>query len=386
VAPQSAHEFIENTYARTWAHYEGEGCRFQRLADWGTLNNLLATQRFEAPRFRVARQGKIVPVETYTEQIGTRANGFYRRIIPNRLLNELRDGATLTFDRVDHAHGPIRELAAVLESELRARVFINIFASWEPVPGFDVHWDDHDVLVIQLEGRKRWKIFEPTRQWPLYRDIVNNYKPEVPPVAELDMTAGDVLYLPHGWWHSVSALGEPSLHITIGIEPDNGIDFMMWLIDQVKSYELFRRRIPRLAHKCQQEEYLASVRECWNELMTQGNILDQFLTFADGTSRSRLLFHLPDILSTNLVLDRKSARIVLLASRATVTQADGGFVLTALGRRWSFPLVTKPLIDAVLSLDHVTVGEAIKSNAGVSEERSAQVIFKLLKAGVLALQ
>lgn len=255
-----------------------------------------------------------------------------------------------------------------------------------PVPGFDAHWDSHDVFVIQLEGRKRWKIFELTRKWPLPRDVVENIKPESPPVAEFDMTAGDVLYLPHGWWHSVSALEEPSLHLSIGVTPDTGIDFMTWLVDQAKHHELFRRRIPRFADERYQKEYLASVRAYWNELMAPEEILDQFLAYADGASGGRPTFGFPGILNDNSVLDKKGARIVLLVPRATVAHVDSGFILAALGRRWSFPLATKPLIDAVLSLDHITVEEAIKLNVDVSEEQSAQVIFTLLRAGVIALQ
>jgi ribosomal protein L16 Arg81 hydroxylase len=387
VTPQSVHQFLRTNYAQqSWVRYKGKEHRFRGLADWGTLNTLLATLRFEFPRFRLARQGEFIPVENYTERIRTIANTSYEQIVVDRLLYELRDAATLIIDRVDQAHEPIRELAAALESELRAPVFVNMFASWSPVPGFDLHWDDQDVFVIQLEGRKHWQICEPTRQWPLHRDVLPSPKPKTTPVAEFDMTPGDVLYLPHGWWHSVSAVEGPSLHLTVGVEAHNGIDFMTWLVDLVRSRELFRRPVPCLEDERQQREYLASIRASWNELMASEEILDQFLTYVDGTSRSRPLFNLPDVLSTNSVLDKKTARIVLLAPRAAVAPAGDRFVLTALGRRWSFPSVTKPLIDALLSQDHVTVEQVIKLNVGVSEEQSAQVIFTLMRAGVLVLQ
>lgn len=386
VAPQSVYEFLRTTYAQSWAYWEGGEDRFEGLVDWGTLNTLLATLRFESPRFRVVRQGETLPVENYTEQVRTINNTFYRRIVVDRLLYELRKGATLTIDRVELAHEPVREFAAMLESELKAEVSAHIFASWTPVHGFDLHWDDQDVFAIQLDGRKRWRIFEPTRQWPLYHDIVENAKPKVPMVVELDMTPGDVLYLPHGWWHSASAVCGPSLHLSFTVTPESGIDLMTWMVDRAKSHELFRRRLPRFQDKPRQEEYLASVRAAWNKMMAPENVLDQFWTYADGTSHSRPLFGLPDILNTNSVLDKKSARIVLLVPRATVIHADSQFIFAALGRRWSFPLVAKPLIDAVLSPEDVTVEQAIKLNVGVSEEQSAQMIFTLLKAGVLVLQ
>jgi hypothetical protein len=200
------------------------------------------------------------------------------------------------------------------------------------------------------------------------------------------MTAGDVLYLPHGWWHSVSAVDEPSLHLTIGVEPDNGIDFMTWLVDQARRHELFRRRVPRFESLYAQQEYLDAIRVTWKELLSSRNILDEFLTYADGTSRNRPLFGLPDLLDANNVLHRKSARIVLLVPRATVAPDDHGFVLTAIGRRWAFPSIVKPLIDAFLSCETITVGQAIEVNGNLSEEQISSVIFTLLKAGVIALK
>jgi ribosomal protein L16 Arg81 hydroxylase len=35
-------------------------------------------------------------------------------------------------------------------------VQVNSYASFgQTTVGFDAHWDDHDVIVVQLEGRKR---------------------------------------------------------------------------------------------------------------------------------------------------------------------------------------------------------------------------------------
>lgn len=47
----------------------------------------------------------------------------------------------------------------------------NLYASWSVTEGFGVHWDDHDTVVIQLDGAKRWWIYGTTRPFPLYRDI-----------------------------------------------------------------------------------------------------------------------------------------------------------------------------------------------------------------------
>ncbi|MGH3831563.1 MAG: JmjC domain-containing protein [Pseudonocardiaceae bacterium] len=33
--------------------------------------------------------------------------------------------------------------------------------------GFDLHWDDHDVIVVQLAGSKMWEVRGTSRPAPL---------------------------------------------------------------------------------------------------------------------------------------------------------------------------------------------------------------------------
>jgi hypothetical protein len=386
VHPRPVEDFIQATYGQTWAHLTGPPIRFQDLADWATLNSILSTQRFEAPRFRVANKGDIVPAEKYTEEVSRRGNSPYRRIIVDRLLSALREGSTLSIDRAEQAHGPIRDLAAALESELRAEVSANLFASWKAVPGFELHWDDQDIFVLQLDGKKHWQIYSPTRCWPQYQDAAENPPPEAPPVCELELSAGDVLYLPHGWWHSVSAIGEPSLHLTIGFAPPTGIDLLNWVVGQATSQELFRRRVPRFSSDEQKSDYHAEIRAAITDLLSADDLLDQYLIYSDGTSGRRPIFSFPDIAERNNVLERRNSIIGLIAPRASLSAENDSFILTAIGRRWRFPTVVKPLIDAVLSIEPLTVDQALSAAEGVSDAQAADVIFSLLKTGVITLR
>lgn len=389
ISPQSAREFLDSTYGKKWHHYRGAKDRFQKLADWDMVNSLLTTQRISFPRLRVAKQGKLIPVENYTEQVETISNLSYQRVVRDGLLRELREGATLSIDRIDRAHMPLRELAVALEAELKVLVFVNVYASWSSLPGFDLHWDDHDIFVIQLSGKKHWQIFEPTRNWPLYHDISESPTPTSAPVAEFEMNPGEVLYLPYGWWHSVNALDEPSLHLTIGVEPDKGVDLLSWLLDQAKHHEIFRKRIPRLADEEEKVSYLRAVRSKWNDLIGSDDVLQRFLTYADGMNPARPLFELPNILDENSdlsILEQQKAHIKLLAPRAAVSLEGDGFILTALGRRWAFPAAAKPLVDVVTSPGGATVAEAIAANANVSKEQSARVLTMLARAGVIAIR
>jgi hypothetical protein len=386
IDPSPLHEFLDETYTRSWAHFTGPRARFHELVDWDVVNNILSTHRLETPRVRLLKQGQLVPIRNYTKTIELRDREPYRQISPDSFLRELRGGATLAIERLDHAHHPLRRFAQGLETELRASVFVNAVASWRALPGFDLHWDTQDVFVLQIAGRKHWKIFEPTRPWPLLHDVAETAPPDESPVAEFDITQGDVLYVPHGWWHSVSTVDdEPSLHLAVGVTAPNGIDFITQMLNQARAFDIFRAPIPVFGSDEDKRTHLDALKSQWNELIRSGDVLQRFLAGTVNESEYRPLFGLPEILDENHLLDTPDARITLLPSRVTVEPASEGFILTALGRRWAFPTVIKPLLDALLTATPVTVREALATVTDVSDRQAADAIFKLIRAGVVAL-
>ena len=106
-----------------------------------------------------------------------------------------------------------REHGLVLGKPVRA----NAYFTPPRAQGLDPHYDDHDVLVLQLHGSKRWRIHHEVK-WPrrpmadpLPREFVMA-KPQ-----ELTLTPGDVLYLPRGFVHEAAALEGASLHLTLSV-------------------------------------------------------------------------------------------------------------------------------------------------------------------------
>ena len=51
-----------------------------------------------------------------------------------------------------------------------------------------------------------------------------------------------MLYLPRGWWHEVTPLPEPSLHLSVGIYVPSVLDALGWLCQRVLPLELTARR------------------------------------------------------------------------------------------------------------------------------------------------
>lgn len=81
-----------------------------------------------------------------------------------------------------------------------------------------VHYDDHDLIVVQLEGTKRWYVAtRPSELFNTWRGVSGN-PPDLGAHQVLDLAPGDLMYLPRGTFHTVDSETE-SVHLAIGFTP-----------------------------------------------------------------------------------------------------------------------------------------------------------------------
>lgn len=125
----------------------------------------------------------------------------------------------------------VRALEAILHQPVEATVF------WSRGDGAaQVHYDEYDIIVIQLVGSKRW--FINTDPPPLnnpWRGIAEG-PPALDPHQVLEVAAGDLLYLPCGTAHRVDALSD-SLHLSIGFRPLTLRDAVIAALDHMSDLD-----------------------------------------------------------------------------------------------------------------------------------------------------
>ncbi|HKD54597.1 MAG TPA: cupin domain-containing protein [Steroidobacteraceae bacterium] len=108
-------------------------------------------------------------------------------------------------------------LARALEMVLHKPVTASAFWSRGGMRA-PVHYDDHDLLVVQLRGTKRWYVGQQPSELKNTWSSMGERKPNISPHLTLDAQPGDIMYLPRGTYHSVdSDMG--SLHVSIGFTP-----------------------------------------------------------------------------------------------------------------------------------------------------------------------
>ncbi|MFD8217616.1 JmjC domain-containing protein [Streptomyces sp. NPDC059697] len=193
-------------------------------------------------------------------------------------------------DRLDRRTPRARRRPRSAPGELAAHPHqVNAYASWTPTEGFGIHWDDHDVIVVQVEGAKRWRLYGPTRQAPMHHDVAFPEPPPEPPVADVVLNPGDVLYLPRGWWHAVTAdQGTDSLYLTCGIGPDTGAHLIGWLPERLRTHGLVRADLPLHACPGAQEAYVESLHKLLMDALDEPDLIGRFAAARDAEGLGRL--------------------------------------------------------------------------------------------------
>ena len=99
--------------------------------------------------------------------------------------------------------------------------------------GVGPHFDSYDVFLIQLAGRRRWRVGrmrQATLRPGLPLKILDNFEPE----SEWVLEAGDMLYLPPRWAHEGIAEGEcitASIGFRAPTREEAGVEVLQRMLD-----------------------------------------------------------------------------------------------------------------------------------------------------------
>ncbi|MDT0458740.1 cupin domain-containing protein [Streptomyces sp. DSM 41527] len=373
-------DFPAEAFGRTYRLWSRVG-DFSDLFTWDDLNQIIARHRLEPPRLRLFNDGSQIPQHCYAHPVVSKRHTVWHRIEPANLHHQLKDGASLVLDAVDALHPGVEDLVSALERHFRTDVQVNLYASWTPKEGFGVHWDDHDVVVVQLEGAKRWKLYGATRIDPLRVDTEAPEPPTGAPVAEVVLQAGDMLYLPRGWWHAVAATEGRSLHLTCGLKPATGADLLSWLSDQLRVSDTVRANLPYFASPDERTTYLQALRKEFADALHEG-VIEEFINARGSADPGRPMPSLPFV--DGIPADGSLCVRLTAAGAWYGVDEDGHVVFSAGGQEWTFSSPVLAVIKLLLAGSTATLGE-LSVSSGLPVGHVAALISELVEAGVAAV-
>jgi bifunctional lysine-specific demethylase and histidyl-hydroxylase NO66 len=245
----------EEFAASIWGRQASLSRAAELVAGFGDLFSLeaadavLSLQGLRTPFLRVAKDGATLPNARFTTDGGVGA-GIGDQVSDVKLSRLFAEGSSIVLQALHRTHRPVIDFAQALGADLGHPVQVNAYLTPPQSQGFSAHYDVHDVFVLQIAGEKRWRIHPPVNPVPLrdqpwteHRAAVEAAAREKPLIDEV-LRPGDSLYLPRGFLHAATALGETTAHLTVGVHVWTRRHLLEQLLAAVEDVEELRAVLP----------------------------------------------------------------------------------------------------------------------------------------------
>jgi ribosomal protein L16 Arg81 hydroxylase len=225
------------------------GSDFTDLFNAAAVDELVSERGLRTPFLRMAKDGAVQPTASFTRSGGAGA-GITDQAADDKVLVAVADGSTLVLQGLHRTWPPLVAFGARLADELGHPVQINAYITPSQNQGFAPHHDVHDVFVLQVSGRKHWVAHRPVVKDPLDNQPFGGFKAEIAervteaPLIDTILEPGDALYLPRGTVHSATALGDTSIHLTVGVPPLTRYQLVRFMLDAVQDDPELRASLP----------------------------------------------------------------------------------------------------------------------------------------------
>ncbi len=239
VAPLSEPEFLAFLRERRLVHLRSanSGC-YAHLTGWEALKRLI--EQGEYPRrpdyFRVAKESVPAPSERW------RVDG---KVDTIRLEQCLSDGFSIIITHIEQHVPALGALCQSLSAQLLEPTYIGAIVTTGAEGAFRLHYDFEDLIILQVEGTKRWQLFGPPVSNPV-RGMAKQAAPNGAPMFDAVLEPGDLLFVPAGHWHHCQTISGRSIHLGIFLLPPTGWHAAKALTSELLAEELFRTPLTRI--------------------------------------------------------------------------------------------------------------------------------------------
>jgi ribosomal protein L16 Arg81 hydroxylase len=258
-------KFVSEYLHRLPFALSGAATELRELGSWHSLGAILQSEDADV---MVVREG-----QRHDERPADEARA--------RELNA--DGYTIVVRHAERNEPRLGELARSFEAAFCGPVDVQMFVTPPGQAGFSWHYDAEDVFILQTAGSKEYGLRKNTvNPWPLEETLPTDmrYEREIMPLLSVSLHAGDMLYVPCGYWHKADAgkSEETSISLAVGVMSRTAVDVFDFLRRRVVDSMLWRQRLPLVGEAAgvSREEVEKRYRELFAELgVDLGRMLEE---------------------------------------------------------------------------------------------------------------
>lgn len=287
IAPLSVEDFFASYWERTFLHRQSEPSRFSNYFSLRDIDIWLTSVRSGLPDsiLITAPEGAEARTDRYRPRdisVDIAYAAFARGC--SLVLNHMEDWPSLL------------GLVKALGRDFHADIGVNAYLTPKGARTFPIHTDEHDVLILHLEGEKIWRLHEfSLLQLGLSQKKNLKFSKEwygrtqTPLLAEICLKPGEILYIPRGMPHYAVAQESACLHLTVSITPLYWMDFLKIAAEHaaIHSQEIRRALPPGFIDN---EEICDRMRRTFPEVMKSFQELTSFDEVLAAVKRNRVTF------------------------------------------------------------------------------------------------
>lgn len=206
----------DNFFKDTW---EKKPLHIKRNGNQQYYKHIFSTKSFdEILRSQNVQYTKNLDVTSYSDGKRETHNPEGRAYAPV-VWDFYNNGCSLRMLNPQTFHDSVWKLCATLQEFMGSFVGTNMYLTPPGTQGFAPHYDDVEVFILQLEGKKRWRVYKPkSDKETLPKFSSRNFEQNEigKPMMDMVLQPGDLLYMPRGTIHQGNCLEDAhSLHITV---------------------------------------------------------------------------------------------------------------------------------------------------------------------------
>lgn len=141
------------------------------------------------------------------------------RALPFTVWEFYESGCSLRLLNPQAFSSTVWNVLSILQEQFGSMAGANIYLTPPGTQGFAPHYDDIEAFVVQLEGKKHWRVYNPRTEDEVLPVLSspNFSQAEIGrPILDVVLEPGDLLYFPRGFIHQGDCFPDVhSLHITI---------------------------------------------------------------------------------------------------------------------------------------------------------------------------
>ena len=365
VSPVPVSQFLQTFADKKRLHIRtADPTRAEPLLPWQDIETMISMHSFDD--VEVMQNGMLLPPQLYNAD---NISAFHDILV---------QGATLILRRMELNVPQIQWLATAIERQMGFGVGVNAYLSFSRGGALKPHWDRHDVLVVQVHGKKTWRIWDAKFENPVEKSQYAQHDITDAPSEELELSPGDVLYIPRGEPHAASVSGGASVHLTFGLDSLNGVDVLQQLNKAARLDEFLRTDLPSHRETAQLREYEAELKRRLHRLVDALDV-SAFLEEDDAKR--------PPVRQASLSPSEEATDILRLTLRRRISlpeESGESHPVTIGGAAYRLSAACLDILRVLFARDYHSRGaliEALSSRHG--EPAVAAGVRELLRLGFL---